>query len=74
MGSEETLCVITTAHPWEVSCGALLLQYKAIKSLGITTVDSKCLTLVDVAYFALISCSTLHLICIPLNSMEILIK
>lgn len=20
MGSEETLCVITTAHPWEVSC------------------------------------------------------
>jgi hypothetical protein len=24
MGSEETLCVITTAHPWEVSCGALL--------------------------------------------------
>jgi len=26
MGSEETLCVITTAHPWEVSYGALLLK------------------------------------------------
>ena len=42
--------------------GALLLQYKAIKSQGINTVDSKCLTPVDVAYCALISCSTLHLI------------
>jgi hypothetical protein len=26
MGSEETLCVITTAHPWEVSCGALIMS------------------------------------------------
>jgi hypothetical protein len=41
--------LITTAHPWEVSCGALQLQYKAIKSQGINTVDSKCLTPVDVA-------------------------
>ena len=43
--------------------GTLQLQYKAIKSQGINTVDSKCLTPVDVAYYALISCSTLHLIC-----------
>jgi len=45
--------------------GTLRLQYKAIKSQGINTVDSKCLTPVDVAYYALISCSTLHLIVLP---------
>jgi hypothetical protein len=53
---------ITTAHPWEVSCGALILQYKVIKSPGINTVDSKCLTPVDVAHYAFMSCSTLRLI------------
>jgi len=52
----------TTAHPWEVSCGALRLQYKVIKSPGINTVDSKCLTPVDVAHYAFMSCSTLRLI------------
>ena len=55
--------LITTAHPWEVSCGALRLQYKVIKSPGINTVDSKCLTPVDVAHYAFMSCSTLRLIC-----------
>jgi len=42
--------------------GALQPQYKVIKSPGINTVDSKCLTPVDVAHYAFMSCSTLRLI------------
>ena len=38
------------------------LQYKVIKSQGINTVDSKCLTPVNVAHYAFMSCSTLRLI------------
>lgn len=45
-----------------MSYGALVLQYKVIKSPDINIVDSKCLTPVGVAHYAFMSCSTLRLI------------
>ena len=62
---------ITTAHPWEVSYGALVLQYKVIKSPGINTVDSKCLTPVDMAHYAFMSCSMLRLINYSPNHIDL---